>query len=105
MEQENFSIKQVLPDAFDREVLTKDAICIKISKKSTGVLIDVIRECGLNAEKVFLLDDTECHSELWKKGKIENKIKYTQYDISFLKKVKPLDKESNLVMLNFVEVN
>jgi hypothetical protein len=107
---ENFKITQILPDTFYEDVKLKDGICLKIEKKKTKNLVDLLKEFQLNNEKVYLKSDSS--SQLYSEREFsysygKNRINLSTheiYDISFLKRVKPLDNNHNRLLINFSEV-
>jgi len=110
MMKESLKIKQILPDAFHEDVKLKQAICVTIEKKKTKDIIDLLKELKLNNEKVHLKSDSLLISEietdfsfLFGKNK-NNKNNYEIYDISFLKRVKPLDNSHNRILVDFLDV-
>ena len=108
--KESFKIKQILPDTFYEDVKLKEAICVKVEKKKTKDVIDLLKELKLNNEKVYLKSESFLQSEteteysfLFGKNR-NNKNNYDIYDISFLKRVKPLDQFHNRILVNFLDV-
>ncbi len=110
---ETTQILQILPDVFYEEVLLKPALCIRINKKHTSSIIQFLKNKNLTNEKTYLKEeykDEKSSIPSYAIGSYSNNKKsfgkylnYLQYDISFLKRVKPLNDE-NLLMIGFQEV-
>ena len=107
----NFKITQILPDIFYEDVKLKEAFILKIEKNKTKEILDLLKDFDFNNEKVYLKEanlsklHTEENLKSFASGKIRNnKNLYECYDISFIKRVKPFDKNSNLVLISFKEV-
>lgn len=101
----NFKLEQILPDVFYEDIKLKEAVCVKISKKKTGLVIDFLKQNNLNNDKIYLKNENKTIESDYKVGTFTNKTEeYINFDISFIKRVKPLDNENNLILIGFTEV-
>ncbi len=113
-------IEQILPDIFNQSIDLKDAYVLKINKKDTGLIINFLKENNLNKDKVFLKafrnklksnENSKYFSNDFEYGKfsynlnLENKNSNILFDISFLKRVKSLNENENLILIAFLDVN
>jgi hypothetical protein len=103
-------INQILPDIFEEEPKLKEAFILKIHKKKTGHIVSFLKENGLNSDKIFINEESEkghtqiINEEEFKFGKY-NKKGSSFYDVSFLKRVMPLNEKDNLIIIGFQDVN
>lgn len=78
-----YHINQILPLEFHKEIEYAKATCIKVIKKQTSVMLKIIKsEALINYSKVFIKNDG----------------KYREHNIDFIKGVKSLDNNYNLVI-------
>jgi hypothetical protein len=109
-EKKSVKITQILPDVFEDEPKLKEALIIKINKKKTGQIVSFLKENGLNSDKIYINEELENenkkinYEEEFKFGKY-NKKDSSFYDISFLKRVMPLNEKDNLIIVGFQDVN
>lgn len=104
-------INQILPDSFYVDIPLKEALCIEISKKYTGDVIKFLKDKNLVQEKVLLKKAKNVLIEQeYKKGKYlflknnEENNDYELVDLTFLKRVKPINNNSNLILIAFLDV-
>jgi precorrin-6B methylase 1 len=103
-------LTQILPDIFEQEPKLKEALLLKVDKKKTGHIVSFLKENGLNSDKVYINEKSEKENKILveeeeiKFGKYNNKNNSSFYDISFLKRVKPLDEKDNLIIIGFQDV-
>ncbi len=111
----NFNLKQILPDIFnDKNIRLKEAYILKSDKKKTGMIMEILKECKLISDKVYLYDNIKTEGdEIYSSGKFDKNytpntigldVGYKIYDISFLKRVKPINEKENLILINFKDV-
>jgi hypothetical protein len=114
--------EQVLQEIFSDSIDLKDAYVLKINKKDTGLIINFLKENNLNQDKVFLKSlsgDSNSYDKNsinlstdtdFKYGKfsinfnMHNKNSKNLYDISFLKRVKSINDNENLILIAFLDV-
>lgn len=117
-ESEKIKITQILPDVFTPTLALKEALCLTVEKKKTGVVMESLKESGLITDKVYLKNVDDCdnfNSKPYMLGRYKKSYfcqqdiskldsHYSIYDISFLKRAKPLNENENIIFVGFTEV-
>jgi hypothetical protein len=100
-------IIQILPDVFEEEVSTRLALTLQVKKKYTGTILHFLK--SFIADKNVFIKHIESDISDYAFGKYNHKLKkilgdYIQIDISFLKMVKSISSDENIIMIGFIEV-
>jgi hypothetical protein len=100
-------INQILPDVFDEDVETREALILQINKKHTGGIVHFLK--SFIVEKNIFVKFFENKISDYRYGKYNTKLKkftddFVKIDISFLKMVKSLSNDENLILIGFLEV-
>ena len=114
-EEKNLNIKtsifQILPDYITSDIILKPALCIKVLKKDTSILLSKLKKNNLLLDKIFLKEINYHNKNISKEYqrpnndliKSNNQSQYKEYEGSFFKRVKPYNKEENLIAISFKE--
>jgi hypothetical protein len=102
-----YNFQQILPDVFSNTLPTKPVLCVKVNKKRTEKVKEFLKNNKLLEEQVFLKNEFKNESlpDYLKTNINKEMDKYSQYDISFMKRVRPINKEENLIIVSFLEVS
>lgn len=100
-------IIQILPDVFEEEVKTRTALTLQINKKHTGGIVQFLK--SFITDRTIYIKYIEETIQDYKFGKYNNQFKkisndFIQIDISFLKMVKSVSNEENIILIGFLEV-
>ena len=99
------NVVQILPDVFEDDIMLKKALVLKVDKKKTGLIVGFLQQVnGLNSDKIYLnsTNSESISTDDFKYGKLIKNSKF--YDVSFLKRVKQINEEENLVLIGFIDV-
>ena len=105
------NILQILPDYITSDILLKPALCIKALKKDTSLILSKLKKNGLLLDKIYLKGINYHIKNISKEYqrpnnillKSNNESPYKEYEGNFFKRVKPYNKEENLIAISFQE--
>jgi hypothetical protein len=100
-------IFQILPDVFENDVEVRQALTLQVNKKYTGSIVYFLK--SFIAEKTIFIKYSEKKNTDYSFGKYNSKNKkikneFIEIDVSFLKMVKSISNDENLILISFVEV-
>ncbi len=100
-------IFQILPDVFENNILTREAMTLQVYKKYTGSIVHFLKSFIID-KNVFVKFKEDLNIDHHSYGKYYSKLKkfgdFVQTDISFLKMVKSVSNDENLIIIGFLEV-
>ena len=103
------NIEQILPDYITSDTLIKPALCIKVQKKDTSILLSKLKKNNLVLDKIYLKGINYHIKNIDKEyQKPTNIIKdesseFKEYEGTFLKRVKKYNGTENLVLVSFLD--
>ena len=105
------NIVQILPDYITSDIQLKPALCIKALKKDTSLILSKLKKNGLLLDKIYLKGINYHIKNISKVYQRPNNIllnsnielEYKEYEGNFFKRVKPYNKEENLIAISFKE--
>ena len=106
MELKEEKIIQILPDYIKMNIPNKKAIFYKVNKIETGLFINKLKINNFCLKNTYLKnnDFNIKYSENYQKPLInKNNNIFKSYDCSFLKRVKNLNKNENLILITFID--
>ena len=104
------NIEQILPDYITSDILLKTALCVKVPKKETSSLLNKLKKNNLLLDKIYLKEINYHNKNISKEYQQPNNLfkddkqsQYKEYEGNFFKRVKPYNKEENLIAISFKE--
>ena len=100
-------ITQLLPDYITTDIILKPALCVKIEKKNTSVLLSKLKKNNLILDKIYLKDINyhikNIDKVYQKPNNAKDISKYQEFEGTFLKRVKKYNDKENLVLISFMD--
>ena len=103
-------IEQILPDYITSDISLKPSLCIKVPKKDTSSILNKLKKNNLLLDKIYLKEINYHNKNISKEYqkpnnlfKVNKESQYKEYEGNFFKRVKPYNKEENLIAISFIE--
>ena len=106
MELKEEKIIQILPDFIKMNIPNKKAIFYKVNKNETSLFINKLKNNNFSLKNIYLKNNefNIKYKEKYQKPLIDiNNNVFKSYDCSFLKRVKNLNENENLILITYID--